>query len=118
MASREGRDGSVSINQDVDVWLALFDAGASATHALKPGRHAWVRLAEGEARLNGQSLKAGDGAAPREPQRGIGDEDASLFDAYSQAVVRGAETVAPSVVRIEVGKTRANLRGARYQAFQ
>jgi redox-sensitive bicupin YhaK (pirin superfamily) len=63
VASREGRDSSVSIHQDADIWLARFDAGASATHTLKAGRHAWVQVAEGEVTLNGQSLKTGDGAA-------------------------------------------------------
>ena len=63
VASPGGRDGSVSIHQDAEVWLARFGAGASATHLLKPGRHAWVQVAEGEVTLNGQSLKAGDGAA-------------------------------------------------------
>lgn len=63
VASREGRDGSIFINQDADVWLARFEAGGKATHALQPGRHAWVQVAEGEVTLNSQSLKAGDGAA-------------------------------------------------------
>jgi hypothetical protein len=63
VASREGRDGSVSIHQDADLWLARLRDGASATHALKPGRHAWVQIAEGEVTLNGQTLRAGDGAA-------------------------------------------------------
>jgi hypothetical protein len=63
VASRGGRDGSVSINQDAEVWLARLDAGASKTHPLKPGRHAWLQVAEGELTLNGQSLNAGDGAA-------------------------------------------------------
>ena len=63
VASRDGRDGSVSINQDADVLLARLDAGASAAHPLKPGRHAWVQVAGGEIIVNGQSLKAGDGAA-------------------------------------------------------
>lgn len=63
VASREGRDGSVSIQQDADLWLARLGEGASATHTLKPGRHAWVQVAEGEVTLNGQVLRAGDGAA-------------------------------------------------------
>jgi len=63
VASRDGRDGSVSIDQDADVWLARLDAGAGRTHVLQPGRHAWLQVAEGELSLNGQSLKAGDGAA-------------------------------------------------------
>jgi redox-sensitive bicupin YhaK (pirin superfamily) len=63
VASRDGRDNSVPINQDADVWLARFEGGSSATHTLKQGRHAWLQLAEGELTLNGQPLRAGDGAA-------------------------------------------------------
>ena len=63
VASREGRDGSVSIHQDADVWLARFEEGSNATHTLKQGRHAWLQVAEGELTLNGQTLRAGDGAA-------------------------------------------------------
>ena len=63
IASRDGRDGAVEIHQDADVWLARLDAGATATHALQAGRHAWVQVAEGEVTLNGEKLSAGDGAA-------------------------------------------------------
>jgi len=63
VGSHGGRDGSVPINQDADVWLARWDAGSSATHPLEPGRHAWVQVAEGEVTLNGETLRSGDGAA-------------------------------------------------------
>jgi hypothetical protein len=63
VASRDGRSGSISIHQDVDLWVARFDANDSATHNLKPGRHAWAQVAEGEVTLNGQAIQAGDGAA-------------------------------------------------------
>ncbi len=62
VASQEGRDGSVSLQQDADVWLVRLGAGAGVSHALKPGRQAWLHLAEGEAVLNGRELSAGDGA--------------------------------------------------------
>jgi S1-C subfamily serine protease len=42
-----------------------------------------------------------------------GDTDAPLFDAYSQAVVRGVEKVAPSVVRIEITKNVQTTQGSR-----
>lgn len=63
VASRDARDGSVSIHQDADLWLARLGVGADATHTLKAGRHAWVQVAEGEVTLNGQTLRTGDGAA-------------------------------------------------------
>lgn len=62
VASPGGREGSIPIHQDVDVLLARLGAGGSLTHRLPPGRHAWVQLAEGEVRLNGERLRAGDGA--------------------------------------------------------
>ncbi len=63
VASHEGRDGSMSIHQDADVWLARLTGSETVTHSLKPGRHAWVQIAEGEVTLNGQVLSGGDGAA-------------------------------------------------------
>src|SRR5258706_8858599 len=48
-----------------------------------------------------------------EPRRAESDHDAGLFDAYSQAVMRAAENVGPSAVRIEVAKTRPTQRGLR-----
>jgi hypothetical protein len=63
VASPDGRNDSVSIHQDADVWLGRFDAGTKVIHSLKPGRHAWVQVAEGELTLNNQPLKFGDGAA-------------------------------------------------------
>lgn len=63
VASRDGRAGSVSIHQDADLWLARLEPGVTQTHSLGPDRHAWVQVAEGELTVNGQTLKAGDGAA-------------------------------------------------------
>ena len=62
-ASKSGRDGSIPINQDADVFVGKLGAGDKISHALKPGRHAWLHVAEGEMELNGLPLKAGDGAA-------------------------------------------------------
>jgi len=62
-ASKSGRDGSIPINQDADVFIGKLGAGDRLNHSLKPGRHAWLQVAEGGVELNGQPLKAGDGAA-------------------------------------------------------
>jgi redox-sensitive bicupin YhaK (pirin superfamily) len=63
VASKAGREGSLVINQDADLYLAKLDEGQKVTHSVKPGRHAWVHVAEGEVTLNGQALKGGDAAA-------------------------------------------------------
>ena len=63
VASAEGREGSLSIHQEADVWQGRLPAGASIQHALRPGRQAWLHLAEGELELAGETLKAGDAAA-------------------------------------------------------
>jgi len=67
VTSKAGRDGSISVQQDADVWLAKLDAGNRVAHQLAPGRRAWVHVAEGEVTLNGETLQAGDAAALTEP---------------------------------------------------
>jgi redox-sensitive bicupin YhaK (pirin superfamily) len=62
-ASKSGRDGSIPINQDADVFIGKLGGGDRINHTLKPGRHGWLQIAEGEVELNGLPLKAGDGAA-------------------------------------------------------
>ena len=62
VGSRDGRDGSVTIHQDVDLYAGLFGSGENARLDLRPGRGAWVQVARGEVDVNGARLKAGDGA--------------------------------------------------------
>jgi len=66
VTSKTGRDGSIAIHQDADLWLAKFQAGTRVTHKLAPGRNAWVHVAEGEVSLNGKTLSGGDAAAVTE----------------------------------------------------
>lgn len=63
VASKTGRDGSIAIRQDADLWLGKLGSGNRVTHTLAPGRHAWVHVAEGEVSLNGKKLSGGDAAA-------------------------------------------------------
>ena len=70
VASKTGRDGSIVIRQDADLWLAKLGSGDIVTHQLAAGRHAWIHVAEGEVALNGKTLNAGDA--------GIVDEAVSL----------------------------------------
>jgi redox-sensitive bicupin YhaK (pirin superfamily) len=63
VASRDGRDGSVTIHQDADLYATVLEPGERATHALRPGRAAWVQVARGKVLVNGTALEAGDGAS-------------------------------------------------------
>ena len=63
VTSRTGRDKSIAINQDADLWLAKLRGGQSLTRSISPGRQGWLQVAEGAVTLNGQLLRAGDGAA-------------------------------------------------------
>lgn len=60
IASADGRDGSVKIHQDALLYAALLDGTELATHRLAPGRRAYVHVARGSVKVNGQSLEAGD----------------------------------------------------------
>ncbi len=66
VTSKTGRDGSIAIHQDADLWLGKLDAGNRVAHKLAPGRHAWVHVAEGEVVFNGQKLNGGDAVAVNE----------------------------------------------------
>jgi len=81
VASRDGREDSIRIHQDAELYLANLDAGASVRHALPDDRYAWLQVARGAVRLNGEPLETGDGAAVnREGTLEItGDEDAELL---------------------------------------
>jgi redox-sensitive bicupin YhaK (pirin superfamily) len=63
IGSEAGRDGSVKVHQNVDIWAARFASGAQASFRLKPSRHAFVHVARGNVTFNGTTLDAGDGAA-------------------------------------------------------
>lgn len=80
VGSKDGRDGSVTIHQDVDLYAALLDGEESASLSLRPGRHAWVQVARGQVHVNGTLLKEGDGAA-------LTDEEAVILDRADVAEV-------------------------------
>lgn len=63
VGSRDGREGSVTIHQDVDLYTTSLTSKETVTHTLKSGRVAWVQVARGVVNLNGHGLSAGDGAS-------------------------------------------------------
>ena len=65
--SPDGRDGSATIHQNAEIYRVRLQPGQTVTHALKPGRGAWLQIAEGALTLNGVALATGDGASTEEP---------------------------------------------------
>lgn len=68
VGSRDGREGSVTIHQDVSLYAALLDGTDRVSYELREGRKGWVQLASGRLELNGVALDAGDGVALEGPE--------------------------------------------------
>ena len=64
--SPDGREGSATIRQDVDVYRIRLEPGQTVTHDLKAGRGAWLQIADGGLTLNDVALATGDGARTEE----------------------------------------------------
>jgi len=63
LASGDGRDESLQIHQDADLWMALIGEGKRRELRLRPGRDAWIHVTRGSVTVNGTDLGEGDGAA-------------------------------------------------------
>ncbi len=81
VAATDGRDGSLTIHQDVSVYSTVLDAGVSLEHTLGAGRHAWAQVVRGSLQVNGLSMSAGDGARlnDEEPITLSANEEAELL---------------------------------------
>lgn len=84
IASRDGRDGSVTVHQDASLYATLLEPGEAAEYELRPGRHAWVQAARGAVGVNGLRLNQSDGAAISDERRirlvGVEPAEVLLFD--------------------------------------
>jgi hypothetical protein len=63
VASRDGRQGSLSVRQDADVYAASLATGERVELAMRAGRRAWVQIVAGGAEVNAVAAVAGDGVA-------------------------------------------------------
>ncbi|RBP17616.1 hypothetical protein DFR50_102108 [Roseiarcus fermentans] len=84
VGSRDGRDGSLTIHQDVDLYATALEGGESVALALRAGRGVWVQVADGELSVNGQRVSGGDGIAIGETDEirieSLGRTEALVFD--------------------------------------
>jgi quercetin 2,3-dioxygenase len=84
IASRDGREGSVTINQDAQLYVSLLGPGQRVTHEFDKNRYGWLQVAKGAVELNGAKLNQGDGAAISQERKltitGTDDAEVLLFD--------------------------------------
>jgi hypothetical protein len=84
IVSGDGRDGSLSIHQDADLYATVLYPGETVEHRYAPGRNGWIQLARGAVTVNNTALAAGDGAAianeDRLTIRGESAAEILLFD--------------------------------------
>jgi redox-sensitive bicupin YhaK (pirin superfamily) len=78
VGSRDGRDGSLTVHQDVSVYRAHLSRGGSVEHRMVPGRHLWLQVVSGELEAAGQRLAEGDGL-------GISDADTVEITGLSES---------------------------------
>ncbi len=84
IASRDGRDGSLVIHRDADLYATRLGAGEHVSLALSPGRGAWVQVARGALDVSGARLAAGDGVSVTGAEalrlEGLSESEALIFD--------------------------------------
>ncbi|PPD41399.1 MAG: quercetin 2,3-dioxygenase [Methylocystis sp.] len=82
VASRDGREGSITIHRDADIYATVLGEGENLWRPLAPGRIAWVQVVRGEITVDGARLSAGDGIGISDALelRLAGRGEALLFD--------------------------------------
>ncbi len=84
VASHDGAQGSLKINQNVKLYNAMLHAGSEITHQLEPGRHAWIQIIKGSLEVNETKMRAGDGATVTKEElltfRSESESEFLLFD--------------------------------------
>lgn len=63
IAAPSGGPGAVTLHQDARIYRSSLEPGAAAEIPLAAGRHAWVQVVRGAAKVNGAAVSAGDGVA-------------------------------------------------------
>ena len=84
IASQDGAQGSVTINQDAQLYVSLLSLGQETSHQFGPERYGWLQVAKGTVELNGAKLNQGDGAAISDEKtlkiKGSKEAEVLLFD--------------------------------------
>ena len=63
IASRDGRDESIEVHQDVNLYASRMSSGATVSFRPDAGRWLWLHVAKGNVQVEGRELQAGDAAS-------------------------------------------------------
>jgi redox-sensitive bicupin YhaK (pirin superfamily) len=63
IASRDGRDESITVHQDVNLYASRISSDATVSFRPDAGRWLWLHIAKGHVQVNGRNLQAGDAAS-------------------------------------------------------
>ena len=85
VASSDGRNDSIKIHQDVDLYAAVLKEGDRLKYAVNSNRSLWLQVARGSGTINGKTVNSGDGIAiTQEPKIALiatsNDTEILLFD--------------------------------------
>jgi quercetin 2,3-dioxygenase len=61
IASTDGRDGSISVHQDVSLFASILDDGQHVQYEMDPTRFGWLQIARGSVNVNDERVEQGDG---------------------------------------------------------
>ena len=84
VGSKDGRDGSITIHQDVNLYSAHLGNGDHLTYPLADDRQVWIQVIRGLLMVNDQILSAGDGAAITSGLSGPNDDSIQIGSAADQ----------------------------------
>ncbi len=68
VASKDGREDSVVIHQDIDLYASVLSSGERIRFEMPPDRLGWLQVASGSLTLNGEALNTGDGVQINRPE--------------------------------------------------
>lgn len=82
--SPDGRDGSIAINQDANLYISKLQAGKNVEFKTQPGRHTWLQVVRGPINVNGETLEVGDAVSTSDEKTlkvtANGEGEFMLFD--------------------------------------
>ena len=81
IASRDGRDGSVTVHQKVDLYASILQPNTELEHIIADSHKVFVQIVSGVVTVNGQSASAGDGVQISDESKLIitGNEEAEFL---------------------------------------